>query len=125
MPILFADDTNLFCTGDTLALFVEKNRIQMTNVYAWVRANKLYLNVDETMLFTPNHRSRSVEEILIDNCKKNEVKVTKLWGVVIDNALKWSSHLEYVKGNGVIIKALDIFLQSPCSQCITRVSCLT
>ena len=50
----------------------------------------------------------------IDNCKINEVKETKFLGVVIDNALKWSSHLEFISGNiakgiGVIIKARKIF----------------
>ena len=116
MPILFADDTNLFCTGDNLDLLVDRINVEMTNVYAWVKANKLSLNVDKTnfMLFTPKHRSRSIKDILIDNCKINEVKETKFLGVVIDNALKWSSHLEYIsgkvaKGIGVIIKARKIF----------------
>ena len=116
MPILFADDTNLFCTGDDLDLLVDKINVEMTNVYAWVKANKLSLNVDKTnfMLFTPKRWSRSVKDIIIDHCKINEVKETKFLGVVIDNTLKWSSHLEYIggkiaKGIGVIIKARKIF----------------
>ena len=116
MPILFTDDTNLLCTGDNLDLLVDRINVEMTNVYAWVKANKLSLNIDKTnfMLFTPKHRSRSTKDILIDNCKINEVKETKFLGVVIDNALKWSSHLEYIsgkiaKGIGVIIKARKIF----------------
>ena len=114
--ILFADDTNLFCTGDNLDLLVDRINVEIANVYAWVKANKLSLNVDKTnfMLFTTKHRSRSVKDILIDNCKINEVKETKFLGVVIDNALKWSSHLEYIsgkitKGIGVIIKARKVF----------------
>ena len=43
MPILFADDTNLFCTGDNLDLLVDIINIEMTNVYACVKANKLSL----------------------------------------------------------------------------------
>ena len=112
MPILFADDTNLFCTGDDLDLLVDKINVEMTNVYA----NKLSLNVDKTnfMLFTLKRWSRYVKDIVIDHCKINEVKETKFLGVVIDNTLKWSSHLEYIsgkiaKGIGVIIKARKIF----------------
>ena len=119
MPILFADDINLFCTGDNLDLLVDRINVEMTNVYARVKANKLSLNVNKTnfMLFSPKHRSRSIKDILIDNCKINEVKETKFLGVVIDNALKWSSHLEYISGKiaegiGVIIKARRIFFCS-------------
>ena len=132
MPILFADDTNLCCTGDNLDLLMDRINVEMTNVYAWVKANTLYLNVDKTnfMLFTPKHRSRSIKDTLIDNCKINEVKETKFLGVTIDDALKWTSHLEYIsgkitKGIGVIIKARKIFLQSPCSHCIIHLLCLT
>ena len=71
MPILFGDDINLFCTGDNLDLLVDINNIEMTNVYACVKANKLSLNVDKTnfMIFTAKYRSRSVKDILIDNRK--------------------------------------------------------
>ena len=73
MPILFADDTNLFCTGENLNLLVDRINIEMKNVYAWVRVNKLSLNIDKIsfMLFTLKQRSRSVKDILIDSCKTN------------------------------------------------------
>ena len=62
------------------------------------------------MLFTPKHRSRSIKDIRIDNCKINEFKETKFLGVVVDNALKWSSHLEYISGKIAkgIIKAIKV-----------------
>ena len=100
MPLLFADDTNLFCAGDDLDLLVDKINVEMTDVYAWVTANKLSLNVDKTnfMLFTPKRWSRSVKDTVIDHCKINEVKETKFLGVVIDNTRKCSSYLEYISG---------------------------
>ena len=75
MPILFANDTNLFCTGNDLDLMVGRTDVEMANVYAWVKANKLSLNVDKTnfMLFTPKRWPRSMNDILIDKCKINEV----------------------------------------------------
>ena len=112
MPILFADDMNLFCIGNDLDLMVERINVEMANVYAWVKANKLSLNVDKTnfMLFTPKRWPRSMNDILIDKCKINEAEETKFLGVIIDNTLKWSNHLKYISGKiakriGVIIKA--------------------
>ena len=55
MPILFADDTNLFCTGRNIDSLVKEINDEMSKVYSWVKANKLSLNIDKTnfMLFTP------------------------------------------------------------------------
>ena len=62
----------------------------------------------------PKRWPRSMNDILIDKCKINEVEETKFLGVIIDNTLKWSSHLKYIsgkiaKGIGVIIKARKVF----------------
>ena len=53
MPILFADDTNLFATGYCLNYIVSEINKEIANIYAWVKANKLSLNIDKTnfMLF--------------------------------------------------------------------------
>ena len=112
MPILFADDTNLFCTGKYFkapshTLYEEKAKI-----YAWVNANKLSLNIDKTnfMLFTPRNSSRSIDDIVINGIRIAEVTETKFLGVIIDNKLKWSTHILYIrkkiaKGIGILLKA--------------------
>ena len=55
MPKFFADDTNLFCTGQKLNILVDDNNLELTKVYTWVRANKLSFDIEKTkyMLFTP------------------------------------------------------------------------
>ena len=55
MPILFADDTNLFCTGTDLKDMIRQINEEMAKIYAWVNANKLSLNIDKTnfMMFMP------------------------------------------------------------------------
>ena len=52
--------------------------------------------------------------ILIDGHQISEVKETKFLGVIIDNNLKWSAHIQYrsrqiSKGIGVMVKARKVF----------------
>ena len=90
MPILFTDDTNLFCTGRNVDSLVNAINDEMAKVHSWVKANKLSLNIDKTnfMLFIPKCFPRTMGNILIDGHPISEVKETKFLGVIIDNNLK-------------------------------------
>ena len=116
MPILFADDTNLFCTGKDLKALSHKINEEIAKIYAWVNANKLSLNIDKTnfMLFTPRNSSRCIDDIVINGIRIAEVTETKFLGVIIDNTLKWSTHILYTrkkiaKGIGILLKARKCF----------------
>ena len=41
MPILFADDTNLFINGDNLSQMVQTLNAELDNISDWLKANKL------------------------------------------------------------------------------------
>ena len=71
MPILFADDTNLFCTGTDLKDMIRQINEEMVNIYAWVNANKLSLNIDKTnfMLFMPKSFSHCTDHIAINQTR--------------------------------------------------------
>ena len=71
MPIRFADDTNLFATGYNLNDIVSKINKEIVNIYAWVKACKLSLNIDKTnlMLFIPKCEPQSIKGIFIDGNK--------------------------------------------------------
>ena len=112
MPILFADDTNLFCTGKNLKDVVSQINVEIGKVYCRVKANKLSLNIDKTnfMLFTPKHFSRNMNGLLINGNQITEVNETKFLGVIIDNKLTWCPHIMYIskkiaKGIGIILNA--------------------
>ena len=76
MPILFADGTNLFCTGRNIDLLVNEIKDEMSKVSSWVKANQLSLNIDKTyfMLFTPECFHRTMGNIMIDGHPISEVK---------------------------------------------------
>ena len=116
MPILFADDTNLFCTGKNLKDVVRQINVEIGKVCCWVKANKLSLNIDKTnfMLFTPKHFSHDMDGLLINGNQITEVNETKFLGVIIDNKLTWCPHIMYIskkiaKGIGIILKARKVF----------------
>ena len=116
MPILFADDTNLFCNGPNLDKLTEKINEELMLIYKWVNVNKLSLNIEKTnfMLFTPKNFSCLKETVVIDNHPMKEVCHIKFLGVIIDNKLKWKDHIDNIsnkiaKGIGVIIKARKVF----------------
>ena len=116
MPILFADDTNLFCTSQNVNSLIEEINRELANVYAWVQSNKLSLNIDKTnyRLFSPKCACKPSKIIVIDGQSIMEVNETKFLGVIIDNRLKWSSHLGHIsnkisKGIGTITKVRKVF----------------
>ena len=80
MPILFADDTNLFCTNDKLDILVNEINFELVKVLTWVIVNKLSLNIEKTnfMLFTPKGFSRDMDYISIDGHRIEEIRQTEL-----------------------------------------------
>ena len=50
MPILFADDTNLFINGDDSLQMVHMLNAELDNISNWLKANKLSLNVKKNLI---------------------------------------------------------------------------
>ena len=98
MPINFANATYLFATGYNLDDIVSEINKEIANIYAWVKANKLPLNIGKTnfMLFTTTCAPRSTRGIFIDGNRLMEVNETKLLDVIIDCKLNWSPHVTYI-----------------------------
>ena len=46
MPILFADDTNLFINGDDLLGIAQILNTELENISHWLKVNELSLNVN-------------------------------------------------------------------------------
>ena len=40
MPILFANDTNIFGTGKNIGDIVNEINVEIDKIYSWVKANK-------------------------------------------------------------------------------------
>ena len=111
--IIFADDTNIFYSSENIKTLEKTMNDELAKLVSWFKANKLSLNINKTnfMMFTKKRNDRKVN-ISIDNIKISEVKETKFLGVIIDNNLCWTPHIESVykkiyKSLGVIYRVKD------------------
>ena len=112
MPLLFADDTNLFASGLDVNKVQQEVEIELNQISEWLKIDKLSLNIKKThfIVFTNKNVLKPVLQISIDGHKIDETDRTKFLGVVIDSKLTWKHHISYItvkiaKGIGVITKA--------------------
>lgn len=107
LPIIFADDTNVFYSSKSLNDCVQFINSEMKGLAQWIRANRLSLNLDKTQSITfSRSRQRTATPVVIDNIPVKEVTSIKFLGVFIDNKLNWNMHIYYLKGK--IAKSVGI-----------------
>ncbi len=94
--ILFADDTNVFVAGNKLQELTATVNIELDKLSAWLRLNKLSINVPNThyMVFSNKHKKANNVNIEIDHEKIEECKTTLFLGVTIDSNLSWKPHIQ-------------------------------
>lgn len=111
--ILFADDTNVFCSGDNLPNLCDIVNTELAKISNWLNSNKLSLNISKThyLIFT---RKKNPVNISIYLCgdKLERCSSTKFLGVIVDEKLCWKEHISYVckkvsKSIGIISKIKD------------------
>src|SRR6267154_1451177 len=103
-PKLFADDSNLFVTGNDLTKLYETANSVLSFLSNWIYSNKLHINYDKTtyMLFDPlkklipTHTPNQLPTLLLDGRSIERIHVVKYLGVFIDDKLEWSDHINYI-----------------------------
>ena len=115
-PIMFADDTNLFCSNKEIKTLFMKANIELKKISEWFRANKLPLNEDKTN-FTLFHKSQDRDNLplrlpvlKINNYEIKRSASIKFLGVIIDEHLSWIDHISIIenklsKNLGLLYKA--------------------
>ena len=112
VPILFADDTNLFFKDTDLSQLENIINSELENISLWLKANKLSLNIKKThyIFFERGISKAQAIDLKIDNEFIDKVDKTKFLGVIIDSKLNWKSHISMIenklcKSVGMVIKA--------------------
>ena len=106
--ILFADDTNLlYSCNDLNSLQITVNR-ELSKLSDWFASNRLSLNIKKTnYILFGNKRLPANIDININGITIDRVEHTKFLGVIIDDKLTWTPHINYIaskiaKGIGII-----------------------
>ena len=108
--ILFADDTTVLIEGHSYNNIITVLNNELYKIDTWLQANKLTINMNKThyMVF---HRARlkPTKDVMISQNKIAITKSTKFLGIIIDDKLKWTEHINYVKNkisksSGILFK---------------------
>ena len=115
-PIMFADDTNLFCSDLNIKVLFQRVNAELDSINTWFRVNKLSLNANKTkyVLF---HKPRLKEnlplklpDLYLNNIKIKRETFLRFLGVMVDENLTWKKHIELIenkvsKNVGILFKA--------------------
>ena len=66
--VLFADDTNVFISGNNLRRLINTLHIELDKLYAWLQSNKLTLNLLKThyiVFHRAKHKHMDVKRIVL------------------------------------------------------------
>jgi hypothetical protein len=113
VPIIFADDTNIFLKGKNVHDIIQRLNSDMGYIFSWLNTNKLSLNTEKThfMIFKSRNRQLGAMSPLLINGKEiSQVVSTKFLGVILDSKLSWEGHIKHIKskvarGIGILCKA--------------------
>ena len=110
--VLYADDTNIFVSGNSEAEAYEKAQSVLNAVYDYMYANQLHINVEKSCYMHFRHEYSNKERLVcartdrtydrllsLKLCDKKLKKVSKVkfLGVIIDEKLKWEAHIEHLQ----------------------------
>ena len=109
--ILFADDTTVIIEGQNYNNLILTLNTELDKLDVWLQVNKLTLNTDKThyMVFHTARIKSKTGKISIRNNAIDEVKSTKFLDVIIDDKLKWTEHIQYIKNK--ISKSIGILIK--------------
>ena len=100
---IYADNTNLTIASDDVAKLVEDAHHELSNLFEWMRVNKLSLNPKKTefmiMGYPLKTKNLDLPEVLKrNNCDVKRVDKAKYLGVIIDEKLNWEEQFRRTKG---------------------------
>ena len=104
---MFADDTNVFVFGDNLSDVETNANSCLSALNNWFICNKLSLNLSKTCYMIFSNKTSADLNLCLNGKNIERVSHFKYLGVIIDEELKWSVHIDNIYRN--LIKFTSIF----------------
>ena len=94
---LFADDACLIMDNPNPKYLQDHVNKELVNIENWMRANKLSINYSKThyMIFS-RKKSKFNFQLHCGGSRLERVASTKYLGVIVDDKLNWSAHINYI-----------------------------
>ena len=108
----FADDTNLIIKGKSPKKLQKQVNLDLRSLCNWLKANKISLNASKTELLIFRHPNKKFDfdfRLKIDGKRLISSKYVKYLGVLIDEHLNWTFHLNVLctklsRANGMLAR---------------------
>ena len=97
--LLFTDDRCFYALGSDLLQLINIVNISLNDIYNWVLANKLTLNMSKSHYIIFNRNLPLPSDLLqlkINNINISRVDNTKFLGIILQSNLKWNLHIQSV-----------------------------
>ena len=117
IPVLFADDTNLFSSSVDATGLQDGVNYDLAVITKWLKVNKLSLNIKRGIICVVQQKKQNkIKPDISSNIDGQviaEITSSKFLGVIIDDKLNWRDHVSFVcrkvaRGLGVIIKVRKV-----------------
>jgi hypothetical protein len=96
---LYADDTNLYITGNNINNLINLMENEMSNASDWMKVNKLSLNIEKTGFVIYHSKNKDVsqyESLKLGTKEIQRVSVIKFLGISLDEKLNWKVQILHV-----------------------------
>lgn len=108
--VMYADDSTMFSAAHSSAELKKNLSDELLTISKWVQINKLILNIEKTkcIIFSQKYNiSRAADlNLFIDGTPVEQVTDVTLLGVILDNTLSWSKHIDHIvssMGKGIAV----------------------
>ena len=116
--IQYADDTTIYVNGKQLSDVANMVNTELECINEWIKLNKLSLSITKTSYMVVSATTRKCDsndcKIIINDQSIELVNHTQFLGVIIDDKLTWSQHVNHIcnkvpkKGMGILLRARNI-----------------
>ena len=99
--VLFADDTAIYIISNSIPSLNSSLQICLNLANLWIAKNGLKLNTSKTkcmLLHSPKKKLDADLNLEVDGTAVEQVQVFKYLGVLINDTLTWSDHVDMVSG---------------------------